>query len=331
MAGWLRSSRGGVGYARRALSCALLLLIHVLARAAEPASVPVVPVRVSAHCYYVQGQSGEASHHNQGFTANAGFVVTDAGVVVFDALGTPPLGAELLRVIRTVTERPVVRVIVSHYHADHFYGLQAFKAAGAEVWAHAAARPYLASEAPRLRLEERRRSLAPWVDETARIVEPDVWVEGDTAFRLGGLTFGLYHVGPAHTPEDLALVVEEEGVFYAGDLMFGGRIPFVGEADSRAWLAAIDKLEETRPKVLVGGHGAASFDAARDLALTREYLTFLRQTMGQAVDGFVPFEEAYARTDWSRFAHLPAFEGANRRNAYNTYLLMEREALAGQK
>jgi glyoxylase-like metal-dependent hydrolase (beta-lactamase superfamily II) len=308
-----------------------MALLPALALAGDPATVPVQPIQVSPHCYYVHGQSGEVSHDNQGFNANAGFVVTDEGVVVFDALGTPPLGAALVKVIRTLTDRPIVRVIVSHYHADHFYGLQAFKAAGAEVWAHAAAKPYLASEAPRLRLEERRRSLAPWVDETARIVEPDVWIEGDTAFRLGGLTFDVYHVGPAHTPEDLALVVQEEGVFFAGDLMFGGRIPFVGDADSRAWLTAIDKLERYRPKVLVGGHGDASFDAARDLALTREYLTYLRQRMGEAVEGFVPFEEAYAQTDWSRFSQLPAFEGANRRNAYNTYLLMEREALAGQK
>jgi glyoxylase-like metal-dependent hydrolase (beta-lactamase superfamily II) len=250
-------------------------------------------------------------------------------VVVFDALGTPALGEALVRAIRSVTDKPIRRVIVSHYHADHFYGLQALKAQGAEVWAHEAARAYLASDAPRLRLQERRRSLAPWVDETARIVEPDVWIAGATAFRLGGITFDVHHVGPAHTPEDLALVVVEEGVFFAGDLMFGGRIPFVGDADSRAWLAAIDKLEKYRPAVLVGGHGAMSRDPARDLALTREYLVYLRRKMGEAVEAFVPFEEAYAGTDWSRFSHLPAFEGANRRNAYNTYLLMERELLSG--
>ncbi len=50
--------------------------------------------------------------------------------------------------------------------------------------------------------------------------------------------------------------------------------------------------------------------------------------MGKAVADFVSFEEAYRRTDWSRFASLPAFEAANRVNAYGTYLLMERESLA---
>lgn len=76
------------------------------------------------------------------------------------------------------------------------------------------------------------------------------------------------------------------------------------------------------------GHGEASRDPARDLALTRDYLVFLRKAMGDAVENFVPFEEAYAKTDWGRFARLPAFEAANRVNAYGTYLLMEKELLA---
>jgi hypothetical protein len=44
----------------------------------------------------------------------------------------------------------------------------------------------------------------------------------------------------------------------------------------------------------------------------------------------VPFDEAYAATDWSEFEQLPAFEEANRRNAYQVYLSMEAELLAGE-
>jgi hypothetical protein len=46
--------------------------------------------------------------------------------------------------------------------------------------------------------------------------------------------------------------------------------------------------------------------------------------MGDAARNMEPFEEAYARTDWSRFANLPLFGVANRINAFNTYLLMEK-------
>ena len=58
---------------------------------------------------------------------------------------------------------------------------------------------------------------------------------------------------------------------------------------------------------------------------------YLRETMGRAVADLEPFDEAYAKTDWSRFRALPAFEQANRINAYGTYLTMEREMLAKDK
>ena len=280
-------------------------------------------IRLSNSAYFIRGETAVPAAANRGYTSNAGFVVTSEGVVVFDALGTPVLGTEFLDAIRQRTSQPVKRVVISHYHADHFYGLQPFKAAGAEIWAHAAARAYLASEAPRARLEERSRSLAPWVPANMAMIPADRWLDAEASFRMGGLTFRIFPVGPAHTPEDLAMLVEEEQVLFVGDLMFAGRIPFVGNADSKAWIAAIDRVVRYNPKVLVGGHGDASRDAAADLRLTREYLEYLRRTMGAAAEDLVDFEDAYAKTDWSRFAHLPAFEAANRRNAYNTYIRMQ--------
>jgi glyoxylase-like metal-dependent hydrolase (beta-lactamase superfamily II) len=295
---------------------ALALFIALPAQALEA-------IRVSPSVYVIRGEAGLPSAANRGHTSNAGFVVTRDGIVVFDALGTPALGQELVEAIRRISPAPIRRVVVSHYHADHFYGLAPLKAAGAEIWAHGAARAYLDSEAARLRLAERRQSLAPWVGADMRLVPADRWLEGDERFVLGGLSFHVFRVGPAHTPEDLAMTVQEEGVLFAGDLMFGGRLPFVGDADSKAWIAAIDRIVLSRPKILVGGHGDVSRDAAADLALTREYLVHLRETMGRAAEDLEDFDVAYAKTDWSRFAHLPAFEAANRRNAFNTYIRMQ--------
>jgi glyoxylase-like metal-dependent hydrolase (beta-lactamase superfamily II) len=115
-------------------------------------------------------------------------------------------------------------------------------------------------------------------------------------------------------------------VLFAGDLVFRGRIPFVGQADSRQWIAALEGLLALDPGIVVPGHGPASTSARQDLELTRDYLVFLRQAMGQAARELEPFEEAYARADWSRFEHLPLFRAANRMNAYNTYLLMESQS-----
>jgi glyoxylase-like metal-dependent hydrolase (beta-lactamase superfamily II) len=320
--------------ASRPPSLVSLLLAAVLAFALLPAAakapeIALKPVMVSAHGWYFQGGAGMASAQNRGYMSNAGFVVTPEGVVVFDALGTPALGEAMLAAIRTVTRQPVRRVIVSHYHADHVYGLQPFKAAGAEIWAHRKSLDYFTSGQAEERLAQRRRDLFPWVDDRTRVLRPDFLFDGDVDFRLGGLTFRLLYAEGAHSPEDVMLYVAEDRLLFAGDLLFAGRVPFVGNADSKGWLLAMDKMIAQQPAVVVPGHGAASHDVQRDLVLTRDYLLYLRETMGKAVAELEPFDEAYARTDWSRFKGLPAFEQTNRINAYGTYLLLEQEALKG--
>ena len=309
------------------LSWFLLFLPPVVQASNTALNVPVQAVRLGSHSYFVQGLAGAASSENQGFMSNAGFVVTRDGVVVFDALASPPLAEKLLAEIRRVTRQPVRRVVVSHYHADHFYGLQAFKAEGAEIWAHRAAQGATRSADAVLRLAQRKEALAPWVNDATRLLEADRFLDGDTDFELGGVHFALRHVGPAHSAEDLAMLVKEDGVLYAGDLVFRGRVPFVGDADSRAWIAALDTLTALAPRVLVPGHGAPSHTPTADLDFTRNYLIYLREQMGRAAQDLVPFEDAYAATDWSHYRRLPAFEEANRVNAYNQYLRLEREAM----
>lgn len=314
---------------RRRLAAAALVLAAtaVAAQGYPPVKARLQPARITERAWYVQGDPGVASAANEAFNSNAGFVVTDEGVVVVDALGSPALGHELLLAIRRVTDKPVRRVIVTHYHADHFYGLKPFKDAGAEVWAHRGSLDYLTNGEAERRREQRARDLFPWVDASTPLVHADRWLEGDESFTLGGVRFEVQHFGPAHSPEDLVVVVPQEGVVFSGDILFTGRLPFVGQADSKAWLARIGRLIDLKPRLMVTGHGEVSRDPAKDLALTREYLTFLRAEMGKAVADFVPFEEAYRRTDWSRYAGLPAFGAANRVNAYGTYLLLERESL----
>lgn len=309
-----------------ALALSLLTLPVAVAADYEPVSVSVDAQEITTGVWMIEGQIGVASSVNEGFNSNAGFVVTDDGVVVFDALGTPSLGAQMIKEIRRVTDKPIERLIISHYHSDHFYGAQAFTDQGIPVTAHKwVTENYLKSDAPSARLIERRQSLFPWVNESSKITQPDELISDEVVFTVGGLTFRVFHTGPAHTPEDLMMYVEELGVLFAGDLIFSGRLPWVGNADSKTWLEAIDTLEKLAPLYLVPGHGSFSDQAQVDLALTRKYLRYLRLTMGAAVEELVEFDEVYGETDWSAFEGLPTFNEANRSNAYNTYLLMQRE------
>lgn len=293
---------------------------------APAAPLAMVPREVAPRCWYVEGLSALGSPANQNFISNAGFVVTPAGVVVIDALGSPALARRLLAEIAHITPQKVTHVVLTHYHADHVYGLQAFADAGAKIIAHQAGREYLVSDTAQLRLQASREQLAPWIDTQTRLVAATEWIDGRREFEVGGTRFVVQPVGPAHTPEDLAVFVPETKVLYAGDLVFRGRIPFVGQADSRNWIASLDKLLAFGATVVVPGHGPASTEADKDMKLTRDYLAYLRKAMGDAARDMTPFDEAYKATDWSAFEHLPLFGPANRMNAYNTYLLMEQEA-----
>lgn len=321
MAGLLRNSAA-------LLAVVFGVFTSVVAAAAE---IRLSPIKLSPHVYYFKGEPGMASAANKGFMSNAGFVVTRDGVVVFDALATPALGEAMVKAIRKITPLPIRRVIVSHYHADHFYGLQPLKAVGAEIWAHQNAQAYLSSDSARERLEQRRQALAPWVDEKTQLLPADRWLDFKDAkslrFELGGLHFRVIDTSGAHSSDDLMLAVEEDAMLFAGDLFFTGRIPFVGNADSKIWLEALDRMLEVKPRMVIPGHGDASTRSIEDMQLTRNYLIFLRKEMGNAVAELIPFEEAYAKTDWSAFEKYPAFQQANRLNAYGTYILMEKESL----
>jgi glyoxylase-like metal-dependent hydrolase (beta-lactamase superfamily II) len=322
------SSRALRWLCSRLLACGLLLAGGGTPVIAQTAKVEpeMVAQKVSASSWYVEGLSALGSSANRNYISNAAFVVTPAGVVVIDALGSPALAEHLMVEIRKVTPLPVTHVIVTHYHADHIYGLQAFKAKGARIIAHQAAREYLNSDTARLRLIASRQELAPWIDESTRLVPADEWITGPSELVVGGVRLVLQPVGPSHTPEDIVVYLPEQKVLFAGDLVFRSRIPFVGQADSGHWIKALDTLLAFDAKVIVPGHGPLSSEARKDMELTRDYLAYLRSSMGQAARNMEPFEDAYKAADWMKFEHLPLFRVANRMNAYNTYLLMEKEA-----
>jgi glyoxylase-like metal-dependent hydrolase (beta-lactamase superfamily II) len=287
----------------------------------ESTSVAMEAVQVSPHSYYVQGPPGTPTD-NEGFMSNAGFVVTNEGVVVFDSLGTPSLGYLLLSKIRRITDQPIVKVVMSHYHADHIYGLQVFKELGAEVIAPIGARDYLSSPAAEGRLKQRRESLFPWVDEKTYLVKPDRLIDKPYQFKLGGLDFEIQPLGSTHSNGDQMLFVKQDRALFVGDLVFEGRIPFIAGSNPKHWMENLTALEASALKVIIPGHGPASHEPKKALKFTLDYLHFVHDNMAEAVENLVPFDEAYAAMDWSHYEKLPAAQ-ANRTNAYSVYLGLE--------
>jgi glyoxylase-like metal-dependent hydrolase (beta-lactamase superfamily II) len=302
----------------------------------EPLIIEQVP---GAPIYYTLGNPGVPGQENEGHTSNAGFIVTSDGVVVFDALGTPSLGWNLLAAIRKATAQPVRYNVVSHYHADHIYGLQAFKDHSASVIiAQQRATEYredeeTSGERADQRLDQRKQVLYPWVDSNTRVVPPDITFETKATLYLGGRRFVILYAGPAHSASDSMMLVEPDGVLFAGDVVQNSRIPFMNadDVDTANWLRSLGEIAKLEPKFIIPGHGRPSTAVNEAIAFTRDYITYVRDAMGKAAKDWVDFNVAYEQTDWSKYKNLPAFDANNRGNAYRIFLEMEQSAFKTDK
>ena len=318
------NSRLGFDVLRSILFCTASLFAFS-AIANEIDELVLKPIQVAPHTYFVRGLPEMGSSKNQNFISNAGFVITPKGVVVVDALGSPILAKKLIAEIKKITPQKVVAVIVTHYHADHVYGLQEFRNIGAKIYAQGEGRSYITSEIAKQRLIASRIDFAPWINGSTKLIGADIWIDQSYTLTVGGTVFKIGRVGPAHAPEDLIIYIPSEKVLFAGDLVFRGRIPFVGNADSKGWLQALDEIGSLNPNVVIPGHGAHSINPADDIRFTREYLKYLRESMTKSAVNMDPFEEAYQQTDWSEYEGMPLFRAANRMNAYNVYLSIQAE------
>jgi glyoxylase-like metal-dependent hydrolase (beta-lactamase superfamily II) len=329
--------------AAAALLFAVCVAAPVLAQNVSPYAAITIPLKIDQvpgkPIYISTGNPGVPGKDNEGNTSNAGFVVTSDGVVVFDALGTPSHGWALLQQIRKVTGKKIRYVVASHYHADHIYGLQAFRDhTDTVIIAQARAGEYkeneeTADEKANQRLDQRRGALFPWVDKNTRVVPPDITFKDRMTITLGDRRLTLLYAGPAHSSSDMMMMVEPDGVLFAGDIVQNGRIPHMNSDDvsTTQWLAALGEVEKLDPKFIIPGHGKASTQAKQAIAFTRDYIQTVRGAMAKAVQDWTDFDVAYGATDWSTYRDMPAFAANNRGNAYRIYLELEQSQFKADK
>ncbi len=331
---------------KRLVVTALLVLCMVSASSAQtvpPYPAITIPLDIKQvpgkPIWYSTGNPGIPGKDNEGNTSNAGFVVTSDGVVVFDALGTPSHGWALLQEIRKLTDKKIRYVVASHYHADHIYGLQAFRDhTDALVVAQERSGEYkdndaIADEKASQRLDQRRGALYPWVDSQTRVVPPDITFRERMTIVLGDRRLTLLFAGPAHSSSDMMMMVEPDGVLFAGDIVQNGRIPFMNSDDvsTTQWLAALGEVEKLDPKVIIPGHGRTLTEARQAIAFTRDYIQYVRNAMAAAVQNWTGFDVAYNQADWSKYREFPAFASNNRGNAYRIFLELEQSQFKADK
>lgn len=273
--------------------------------------------------YAVLGDTGRGSEGR----ANAGFVVTEAGVVAIDAGGSPRDGERLVSAIRLVTRRPIRWLVLTHHHPDHDFGAVAFRRAGAQVVAHPDRRT-LAGQAGDSVL------VADWTRVVGRDAmrgfafadAPDRPVTGGDTLRLGARRIVVVHPGAAHTPGDLAVWIPDAGVLFAGDLLVEDGVTMMVDGSSAALLRALAWIDSLAPHAIVPGHGAPPRDPAALVRRTREYVLDLRARMRDAVDRGLSLSRALAPFPPADSARPVSLASRRRRNAVRAYLEEERRA-----
>ncbi len=269
--------------------------------------------RVQEDIYMVRGVDALPSVENRGFMSNAFAVLTEEGWVVIDALSTPELSKEFVDNLMRVRKAPIKYAIITHYHPDHWYGAKTYKELGAKIVAHKKLMDFYQSGEAQLALENAKQRFGD-LFKSVVLVPPDIVVEDKYTLKVGGKTFEVIYMGPAHTDNDLVVYMPSEKVLFTGDLVLYNRIPFMGDrgASSKGLVEALHKIKKMDAKVILGGHNEPMDMSAVDFTLG--YVQFLRENIRKAKEqgkNIDEIREALRENPYRKYVMYDAFHNAN--------------------
>lgn len=311
------------------IGAGLLLLGAVLgAQNAEPAEVEAVPVAGGLHL--MEGLEG----------GNVAFLVTKEGVLVVDSGTTPEEGTRIVAQIAKVTDKPIRYLVLTHYHGDHTFGLQAYPASTVIIAQQNTADNIRHLNEPRLRgmmakqmpemiaaqklkvdtlREKRSQDLKQQAErlktlesefaelQALRFVYPGVTFQTKLNVFLGGQEVEVFHLGRAHTDGDALVYFPGLKVLHAGDLLFAGSHPYIGVeagADTANWITALKEVSSWEVEKVIPGHGRLTEKPG--LLKMAAYLSELREAVKGEIAAGKSLEEA------KKMAPLPAWKGFER-------------------
>src|SRR5229473_3990371 len=182
------------------------------------------------------------------------FLVTDAGVIVFDA--PESFGKNLPSAIAKVTDKPIKILVYSHIHKDHIGGSAAFKdIKGLQIVA-------LESVAGFLRE----------MNDPNRLL-PNVTFKSEKTITLGGKTVELTRHFYHSNEGDLFIYVPQAKFLMAVDSVTAGYAPFMGfdiTTNFHEYLRVFDELLAYDFDTFVGGH-LTDIGTKKDVEITKEF------------------------------------------------------------
>ncbi|MGK9048516.1 quinoprotein relay system zinc metallohydrolase 1 [Stutzerimonas chloritidismutans] len=256
------------------------------------------PRQIADDVWLLEGSTDNFDKANGGNIVNTGFIVTESGVVVIDSGPSRRYGEAMRAAIASVTDRPVIKLLLTHHHPDHVLGNQAFTDVPI---AALAGTTELLREQGNAMAENMYRLVGDWMRGTEVVLPTETLAPG--TLEIGGRALRLLALR-GHTGADLAIFDERSGVLFAGDILFYQRaLTTPNSPGLDVWLEDLDTLEALPWKRLVAGHGPVADDAAPFLQM-RDYLGWLDGLLREAANGGADMNEVIQSPIPERFAGI---------------------------
>lgn len=270
--------------------------------------------QLSAHCWAYTAEGDP----------NSGVIIGDKFIMVSDATATPALARDLIAKIRTVSDKPIKYVLLTHYHAVRVLGASAYAAEGAtEIIASRGTYELIVERgAQDMQSEiERFPRLFQGVESIPGLTWPTMVIgdgkpgrQGSLTIDLGGVKVEIWHPGSGHTRGDTIAWVDEEKVLFSGDLVEYEAGVYTGDAQLEEWPATLEALKALNAEAIVPGRGEAmkgNADVNKALAYTQRWVETLfrcgKEAAAQGMDLKASMEHTRKSMD-PIFGHVFIYE-----------------------
>jgi cyclase len=213
------------------------------------------------------------------------FVVTNDGVLVADAQGSPEATTGLIAAIRKVTPQPIKYVIVCSDHGDHTGGNSVLPS-GIVYYIHPTSKAIL---------DHQTNGWKPPAD-TRTVTDKET-------IHMGGEDFQILFLGRAHTGGDLSVYLPGRKILFLSETYLNRVFPAMRSAYPSDWLRALDRAEGMNADLYIAGHGFTETAAVSKEEL-RNYHTALQAVIDEATRLYkagVPVEDAIKQANWGEY------------------------------
>ena len=226
---------------------------------------------------------------------NSGIIVGDDSVMVIDAQATPSLARQVIQKVRSVTDKPISHLVLSHYHAVRVLGASEYKANNIIMSSKARAMVVERGQEDWDSEFDRFPRLFKGHEEIPGLTWPTTTFDKKMSLFLGKRRVDLYFLGRAHTAGDIVIHVPDSNVLFTGDIVEYKSACYCGDAHLQEWPKTLGKIAKFQAVSLVPGRGDALTDPRQindAIELTEDFVTSTFKSVSKIANAGGDLKEA---------------------------------------